>query len=347
MKSPLKFPIWLQVLGWLVFLVFPMLLAPPPSNVIEGGFNPELIANAGPYLILVFQISLVVFFYVNANYLIPKYLAKGDLNKYFLWIGFSILCLVFLLIGAQFQLRSLVKEMTGMMTMIHYLFSLVLFLFVLIISNGSKIVETWYDIEREAQEMRLQKVGLELSLLKSQINPHFLFNTLNSIYVLSEQKSEKTGDAIIQISNMMRYVLFETHYDFVPLKQEINYIKSYIEMQALRLPKNIQVDFKMDLSCEDLFIAPMLLIVFIENAYKHGANTHEQTFVTIKLKTTQEELILFTQNRIFNNLNLVEPNSGHGLENVQKRLEISYPNRHQLDITRDSELYTLHLRIKI
>jgi sensor histidine kinase YesM len=345
MKSPRKFPAWLQVLAWMLFLITPMLIAPPPNKAMMDQFRNEHFPSPGPYLILVFQLSLIGFFYVNAFYLIPKYLGKGNLNGYLYRIGIALISLLVLLMAAQFQLSSLFGDTNNIVILIYYLISLVLFLSIFLVSSGRKIIETWYEIEKEASEMRLQQVAMELSLLKSQINPHFLFNTLNSIYVLSEQKSEQTGEAIIRLSNMMRYVLHETHRDFVPVQQEIAYIQEYMAMQDLRLPSHIEVDFSIDAASWDISIAPMLLIAFVENAYKYGANTHEPTKIEIRIATRPGALSLYTNNQIFDNQNLIGPYSGHGLENVKRRLNLSYPNRHKLEVKKGLQFFSVHLHI--
>ncbi len=212
------------------------------------------------------------------------------------------------------------------------------FLVVIFFSLILRVSSRWRETERE-------KMNAELSYLKAQINPHFLFNTLNSIYSLAIMKSDETPTAVVKLSGMMRYVLSEATTDFVSLEKEIVYIKNYIDLQKIRFGESISLDFSINGTTNGKQIAPLILISFIENAFKHGINAEEDSVIKIKIDITAEELFL----NVFNKkvaVHISEENkSGLGVENTRNRLELLYPKRHKLSIYDTEEKYLVELSI--
>jgi LytS/YehU family sensor histidine kinase len=212
------------------------------------------------------------------------------------------------------------------------------FLVVIFFSLILRVSSRWRETERE-------KMNAELSYLKAQINPHFLFNTLNSIYSLAIMKSDETPTAVVKLSGMMRYVLSEATTDFVSLEKEIIYIKNYIDLQKIRFGESISLEFSINGTTNGKKIAPLILISFIENAFKHGINAEEDSVIRIKINITAEELFL----NVFNKkvaVHISEENkSGLGVENTRNRLELLYSKRHKLSIYDAEEQYLVELSI--
>lgn len=213
------------------------------------------------------------------------------------------------------------------------------------VSASVRLVTEWYKNEKLNALIETQKINTELSFLKTQLNPHFLFNTLNSIYSLANKKSDHTTDAIITLSELMRYMLYETDKKCVPLKNEIEYIKNYISLQILRLKDSSGVRFNVHGNLEH-YIEPLLLISFIENAFKYGTDYTGKTNINIQIIVEEMKLILKISNYIsLNEKN--KPNSGIGLENIKSRLNLLYPNSHVLKIEESDELYSVELLLNL
>jgi len=217
---------------------------------------------------------------------------------------------------------------------------------VIAVSTSIKVTQSWYTNEEQRKEMQNEKLSAELLFLKSQINPHFFFNTLNSIYYLAQTKSDLSPVAILKLSEIMRYIIYEAIREKVPLKKELDYIQNYIDLQLLRLNENMKVEYHVNVTNENLLIGPMLLIPFVENAFKHGIDFAQNSTITI-VASTEENLLTFSitnpkmqQNRV----NLVS--SGVGLQNVKKRLELLYPNKYSLNIKEGSH-FTVELIINL
>ena len=214
------------------------------------------------------------------------------------------------------------------------------FLVIVFFSLMLRMNSRWRQTERE-------KMAAELSYLKAQINPHFLFNTLNSIYSLAIMKSGETPTAIVKLSGMMRYVLSEAATDFVSLEKEIIYIKNYIDLQKIRFGESISLDFVINGDVTAKRIAPLLLIPFIENAFKHGVNAEEDSVIKIKIEVNENEVFLSVFNKKVTVYISEENRSGLGVENTQNRLEQLYPKRHQLSIYDTDEKYLVELLVRL
>ena len=217
---------------------------------------------------------------------------------------------------------------------------------VIAVSTSIKVTQSWYTNEEQRKEMQNEKLSAELLFLKSQINPHFFFNTLNSIYYLAQTKSDQSPIAILKLSEIMRYIIYETVREKVPLKKELDYIQNYIDLQLLRLNENMKVEYIINSRSDNLLIGPMLLIPFVENAFKHGIDFAQNSTITI-VATTEDSKLTFSvtnpkvqQNRI----NLVS--SGVGLLNVKKRLDLLYPNNYSLNIT-EGRIFKVELIINL
>jgi LytS/YehU family sensor histidine kinase len=214
------------------------------------------------------------------------------------------------------------------------------FILTFLLSLGLRIYGRWQTAEEE-------KYKAELSFLKAQINPHFLFNTLNGIYVMAIKKSDKTAGAIMKLSSIMRYVINEGHHELVPLEKEINYISDYVELQKMRLAPNIHLNMDIRISNTSYKIAPLLLIPFIENAFKHGISTEKECTIHIQIVQKNKELSLLVENDKIHTTLKDEEKSGIGVENTKQRLQLLYEGKHQLKISETASTYTISLKIML
>jgi sensor histidine kinase YesM len=202
----------------------------------------------------------------------------------------------------------------------------------------------WYDAQRLRTELLTQNQASELALLRSQVNPHFLFNTLNNIYSLVYKKSDEAPEAVMKLSAIMRYMLYEANADKVMLHQEVEYLKSFIELQKLRLKNNDFVKFTIEGDIGFKRIAPMLLVPFVENAFKHGNRNVEGPGIKIRLKAMEDETLFEVENHIkpYKDDENIQ-SSGIGLQNVKRRLNLLYPDAHSLNISEIDGIYKVTL----
>lgn len=222
-------------------------------------------------------------------------------------------------------------------------------LFYILIITISAIIKTlteFYNNQQNKLIAETHRTNTELIYLRKQTNPHFLFNSLNSIYSLAHKKSDLVPDAIVTLSELMRYMLYETDNKTVALEKEINYIQNYIELQKLRLNDIEDIFVNVHGNTKNKFIEPLLLISFVENAFKYGTDYKGAAHVKIKIFILDNNLDFWIENRIENYVKDPE-NSGIGLVNIQNRLDLLYPNAHELSITQDNQYYRVHLNLKL
>jgi len=202
--------------------------------------------------------------------------------------------------------------------------------------------------EQEHIQIKNQMLEAESKMLKWQINPHFLFNTLNNIYSMSQLKSDKTPDAVHRLSEMLRYVIYECNDDFVKLKQEVKYIQSYIDLILLK-DENLQnVKYNFAGINPELKITPMILIPFIENSFKHSKfEDSEKSWINIELKTTGNQLNFKIENSVPDNNFTKDKVGGIGIANVKKRLHMLYQGKHSLNLKEENDIYSVELMMKL
>jgi LytS/YehU family sensor histidine kinase len=202
-------------------------------------------------------------------------------------------------------------------------------------------------MNRNLSRIRTEKLNAEVSYLKAQINPHFLFNTLNSLYALTLEKSNEAPNAVLKLSNIMRYVVTESAVNFVALEKEINHINDYIDLQKLRIDGETNLFVTIEGNPSGKVIAPLILIPFIENAFKYGINPDENSFIEIKIKIEADNFILNVKNSIVNTIIADELKTEKGLENTTKRLSYIYPDRHTLTILEKNTVFEVNLKIHL
>lgn len=227
-------------------------------------------------------------------------------------------------------------------------FNLALFLLVFVFSTGIRVINQWLLSEQRNKEIANEKLKAELSFLKAQINPHFLFNTLNNIYALASAQSEHTAAAVMKLSSIMRYVLTEARNDLVPLEKEIQFTSHYIELQKMRLTDKTVIEFNVCGEPLGRQIAPLLLLPFVENAFKYGISTRERSPIKILLEIKKEWLYFSICNQKHpNTLLRVSDNTGIGISNTKRRLDLFYEDRYSLEIDDKSNEFIVHLKIPV
>jgi two-component system LytT family sensor kinase len=206
-------------------------------------------------------------------------------------------------------------------------------------------VEGWYKTRQHRQDLQKEKAAAELSFLRSQINPHFLFNSINDIYSLTYQKSEDAPGALLKLSEILRYMLREGNEDFVPLQQEVKYIENVIELQRISAKGNAFINFDIEGYIGTQKIAALLFIAFVENAFKHGVWNDVKSPIQINLEASNDNIHFSIRNK--KNNDQKDKTGGIGLTNVSRRLELIYPGKHQLDISNGAEFYTVNLKLQL
>ncbi len=227
---------------------------------------------------------------------------------------------------------------------------IVIFSIFLISTTLLKLSEDWFYFnqnENKALKTQNELIQLQLASLRSQINPHFLFNSLNVIYALAIQKKENIKDAIVQLSDILRYVIYDSNAERVTLKEEVTFLKNYIDFQKFRVQGFDNISLKTIIEDEDFKIYPMLLLPLVENSFKHGIKGNlEDTFINIELKQQGDAFYFKIENNsLKENDNISNEKSGVGLENIQKNLEIVYPKNHAFIINKTSNIFTVQLTI--
>jgi LytS/YehU family sensor histidine kinase len=221
---------------------------------------------------------------------------------------------------------------------------------VLGVSTSITTIQKWQADKQLTQEMEQDKVTSELSFLKAQINPHFFFNTLNNIYALTQVNADVAGKAIHQLSRMMRYLLYDTQQKQTMLSQEIAFVKDYISLMQLRLTDVVNVNIDTPRSLQDVPLAPMIFLPFVENAFKHGVSATQQSHIDIVIWQHNKMLDLTVKNSIINDNSIsLDTSSGIGLVNTRRRLDLLYRGKYKLDIIElnANNEYIVHLTIDL
>jgi len=293
----------------------------------------------------------VIVYYFNFLYLIPKYLFK---QKFLAYILVILVTLVIPCIIVDLYYYFVVSVVQNWHHRPELIFSRGMWvpLFPLLtgiaIGISIRLAKEWARNEKERRELQGEKLLSELAFLKSQINPHFLFNTLNNICSLARKKSDATEPAIIKLSQIMRYMITDSTQEKVGLEEEVDYLNNFIELQKIRLADKVDIRFVIEGDLSAIQLEPLLLIPFVENAFKHGVSYNGKSRISIELKTDSGELSFMVENSkpsVKDTLKLEQ--AGIGLKNVSRRLELLYPGKHQLEIRDSESLYYVMLKIKI
>lgn len=215
-----------------------------------------------------------------------------------------------------------------------------------------RLAKNWIQAKKHQQLLEKEKLETELQFLKSQFNPHFLFNSINSIFVLIHKNPDMASEALVKFSDLLRYQLYECNEAQILLKQEISYIENFIELEKLRQEHNLKTNIAIDERCSgDLFVAPFILMPFIENAFKHvSKRKDEANWIDMHLNLDEQQLHFEIKNSTSANYHPsteLMPYKGIGLNNVQRRLNLLYPDKHILMITKSDDVFSVQLQLEL
>ncbi len=341
-----------HLLCWLFFysmVVSFLALSPGGGNLWPKFISP-------PYLLFYFIFPAL--FYLNTWWLLPRFFLS---KKYFFYFGIIVL------------LFALVYWLKPFDPLMHPgpspdrpqpppgpappgdrppgpggpqidIVSVILFILVWSLSSAVVLFQQWRNTERRVLQAESDKANAELSFLKAQINPHFLFNTLNNIYSQIITKNENAGEGIMKLSNIMRYVTDDVRENFVPLESEIGCMRDYIDLQKIRLGANMSVELQVTGRTTDKMIAPLLLMTFVENAFMYGTSSHEPSDIIIKLTAAEHSIRFYCQNKLFETKRNPE-RTGIGISNARQRLQHLYGERHSLEIKTNGSFFTVELKL--
>ncbi len=291
------------------------------------------------------MVLLIIFFYLNYLFLMPQFFYK---KKYFWYALMVMVCFLAVVFVPEFIIddqnrgqRHFPPPTFGANNPV-FIFTRSILPF-----SFSLLSSMFLHISIQKREMEMQKSKAELLNIKYQLQPHFLFNILNSIYSLSLVKSDATPESILRLSNVMRYIVTESEHDLVPLEKEIGYIKDYIELQLMRTDDSLDFSFQEAGNAENLNIAPMILVNFIENAFKYGFNAEKKSKISIVLSISKNWLELNVYNDKVIRNDTGESATYIGLKNTIKRLEELYPGKHSLNIHETTDSFAISLKIDL
>jgi two-component system LytT family sensor kinase len=348
-----------HITGWLICLSLPLLFISGQT----GDHKALSILFSTDYL--VFLVTYIALFYFHTTFLFPRLYFQKQYVLYFLAVLLLLLMINYMqpfdhlftqlphpprAMGWHLPMLPGEQE-TGMRPpgkppMKVDVVSDFLFLLTIALSIATETTRRWRQTEKRALYAETRKTQAELSFLKAQINPHFLFNTLNNIYSLAMTRNENTAMSIMKLSNMLRYVTEDTRHDYVLLESEIDCLRDYIDLQKLRLTTKTKVNFSVTGSPGIKCIAPLVLLPFLENAFKYGVSNHEPSEINIQLETSEHHIHFYCSNKLFR----MAPDTsrtGIGITNTRQRLDYLYPDKYELRISNDNGAYAITLQLQV
>lgn len=353
-----------HVVGWIIFITMPLIN------------DPDLLDKTlrTPWIFILDYLLMIGYFYLNLCLLVPYFLFR---KKLWTFIGITAGLYLFMCYAipwiihhapffehpemrrppALFQkappfmdgdrFPGPARSPQEMMRKFGFFIRTTYFLIGFTVSTGIRVITQWYKEKQQLSELEKSKTQAELSFLKSQIHPHFLFNSLNSIYYLALSKDDKAPEAILSLSDFLRFVTTESDKNFIPLEKEIGMLNEYLKLQSLRTSEKIDLHFDVEGDYAYRKIMPLTFIPFVENAFKYGSSSHTDSFIHIRIRVDKGDLEFQIRNSVNPNRKAVTDSSGVGLKNISKRLALAYPERHVLEIKNDSSTFGVYLKIRL
>ncbi|MDR2234158.1 MAG: histidine kinase [Tannerella sp.] len=329
---------------WIVLFVFPFLFRARESGVI----------SLHDYLRFIIMVAgTLAVFYANYGYLVERFLFTRQIWTYLL----SNLLLFAAVILVTHLLWSLVppsnpspEDMEVRERLpFHYfiLFDVVKYFFLTVMSVALKATSSWYRMDTERKELEKQRSEAELQNLKNQLNPHFLFNTLNNIYSLIAINGEQAQEAVHELSRLLRYMLYDSAQAFVPLEKEVDFISNYVKLMQIRMSEHVDLQTRIEIELPDMPIAPLLFISPVENAFKHGVSNSKPSFIHIEIIAAGKQIKCLIRNSLFPKNSQDKSGSGIGLVNLRKRLDLLYPGKYTFTCEQSNETYCFTLIIEL
>ena len=340
--------------GWLFHIVvWAILLALPFFSLLPGR---PIMDRQGYLHFVVVLLSFMLVFYANWFLLIPRYLFHRRIGLFIAWnlalfslaILFSHLVFRFLLPISDLAERPQGPELPQWVQMLRFfLGNTLLYALVVIVAVAVRMTSEWYKAESLRKDLEKSKTEAELQNLKSQLNPHFLFNTLNNIYSLIQIDGDRAQAAVYDLGQLLRYVLYDSSRPTVPVQKEMGFLRDYIALMKIRLPRHAELSVELPEKPSSREIAPMLFISPIENAFKHGVSNEFPSFIRIILRETAEYMVCDITNSNFPKADDDRSGSGIGIKNLEQRLEIIYPRRYIFTHGASEGVYSVHLEIPL
>lgn len=339
----------LNILFWLICFYLIFAIISPQSREVEIINGQETVQisydNISVLGTIIGFILKMTLYYCNV-YILSRFFNRKQFKTY----GFYLLLATIVAIGLELLKNKLIYGFEFILTE-NFLAILWLYIFFVGMSFVHIMLLRWRKEEALKRQLKEDKLTAELQLLKSQINPHFLFNALNNLLSIAEKhKQPEISSGIAQLSELLRFLLHDTSGETIAITKEIEFIENYIELNKLRFDDNdpIDISLSIDDDLNDIQIAPALLIPFVENAFKHGIYIYDKSFIKMSISTANHILEFNCENSLkrYKSSNVItEHNSGIGLQNVKRRLAILYPDKYDLNITQDQNSYSVNLKI--
>jgi two-component system LytT family sensor kinase len=327
MSSKKLVNILLHVLCTALIIVVPVFLVPLKDA------NP----NFAQWPTIIYTILQTTSFYFNAYVLYPRLLLKRRIAAYIV-TAVLISIAVALVPGCIDYMRG---DKPYYVIFAGVVVKIFIGVFVIGASTSYRVI---LDVFRNQQRQQ-ESMAMELSFLRSQVSPHFMFNALNSMVSLARKRSDQLEPALLKMSGLMHYMLYDSDEEKVSLHKEVDYIRSYIDLQTMRFGDTVKILFMVQPGNHAHAIEPMLLIPLVENAFKHGVNVTEAPEINIQLVAGEKEVLLMVANKTLHQVHTADKTKGIGLNNLQRRLKILYPGKHQLIAERNGDWFHASLKI--
>jgi two-component system sensor histidine kinase AlgZ len=288
--------------------------------------------------------------YMNFFIFLPRFLARRKIGRYLLEFGIPFALLTFIRVHLQrYNVDGYTYTETYFYSTQYLVQVTATSIFIVIFVSMLRFAKDWFELEARKKEIENEKLTAELGFLKEQINPHFLFNTLNNLYYLAYTKSENTTEVIAKLSQMMRYMIYDSNHPQVPMSKEIEYMQNYISLERLRLNNQIPITFDISGDTAAARISPLILITFLENAFKHGVDANTaNSWVKVSIRVNGNTCRYAVENsKKVNGTAVNMEKSGIGLTNVMRRLELSYPGNFNIKVDDDPNRYKVELQLKL
>ena len=301
---------------------------------------------------IIVPLSFMSIFYINYVWLIKRFLFRRQTGRFLCCnvllilavMGLVHLCMTYAIpdqmIGPPHAHPRPLRDVIGF-----YLINVMIYSLVAGLSVAIRMTNGWYKVEANQRELERERAEAELSNLKSQLNPHFLFNTLNNIYSLIAFSPEKAQEAVHDLSRLLRYVLYESNQPLVPIEKDLDFLGNYIELMRIRLPRHVDLQTDIEAATPGVMIAPLLFISLVENAFKHGVSNSQPSFIQITIRQAGDTVSCSIRNSYFPKSAGDKSGSGIGLSNLEKRLSLLYPECYHFTYGKEGENYVAHLVI--
>ncbi len=332
---------WLiHIAIWAVILAMPF-FSPQPGRPLHGGLDYSRF--------LPVTVSFVIVFYTNYLFLIKRFLSNRRFGAFLCW---NALLIASVSISVHIFFRYVISPGTTppppstLDTVSFNVRNTVIYLTVVGIAVAVRMTTEWYNNEAQRKEIEKNQAEAELANLKNQVNPHFLFNTLNNIYSLIQIDPAEAQKAVHDLSGMLRYVLYESQKDTVPLPKECKFLNEYVKLMSARLTSGVRLEVSLPESTSNRQIAPLLFIPLVENAFKHGISDTGESFIRIALEEEGDYVVCLVENSCFPKDDTDRSGSGIGITNLKRRLDLLYPGAYSFEYGRVQRVYRCLLRIK-